>query len=111
MSIYWSLKNVPELAPLTRQQRRRVHEQCLRQHFLFSQAPSRFILAALVFLLVIAGITTLGIFAAMAFLGELHLWHIFASALIGALVGSFVVSRIAIPVIRPFYREIIERDL
>ena len=33
MSIYWSLKSVPELASLTRKQRRRVHEKCLRRHF------------------------------------------------------------------------------
>src|SRR6266566_3095121 len=45
MDTYWSLKSVPELAPLTRQQRRRVHEQCLQRHFFRARGTRRSVLA------------------------------------------------------------------
>jgi hypothetical protein len=38
------------------------------------------------------------------------LWVTFVLAFIGVLAGLFVFSRIAIPVLRPFYREFIGRD-
>jgi len=33
MNIYWSLRGVPELAQLSRRERRRVHHACLQRHF------------------------------------------------------------------------------
>jgi len=37
-----------------------------------------------------------------------NFWIFLASAYIGGSVGSFVFSRIAIPLLRPFYREFME---
>lgn len=109
MNIYWSLKSVPELAPLTRKQRRRVHAQCLRRHFFAARAAARSISAYLA-AIVIASVfiylgstipTAPGVVRGIAFA---------LSVVIGFELGRFVLSRIAIPVLRPFYSEFIERD-
>jgi len=110
MSIYWSLKSVPELAPLTRKQRRRVHEQCLRRHFFRARATARSVsayaaalLIAIIFAIVGASIPAgSGVARSVWFIGL---------ALVGFELGRFVLSRIAIPVLRPFYCEFIERDI
>ena len=107
MSIYWSLKSVPELASLTRKQRRRVHEKCLRRHFFHARATTRSFLAYLAFLLialvfVVCGAslpTSSGMAGGPWFCG---------SAAVGFEVGRFVLSRIAIPVVRPFYRDFMQ---
>ena len=110
MKIYWSLKSVPELAALTRKQRRRVHEQCLRRHFWLARATRRSVAAYLAlfftFLIIVAGGDS--ILSACGIAGSI--WVTSGLALIGALAGWFVFSRIAIPILRPFYREFIERD-
>jgi hypothetical protein len=110
MSIYLSLKSVPELAPLTRQQRRQVHEQCLQRYFFRAPATARSISAflaalftAIVFL--IFGVCIPGLFG----VPHSH-WFFPIFGMIGFIFGRFVLSRIAIPVLRPFYREFIKRD-
>ena len=45
MNIYWSLKDVPELAALTSKERQRVHAECLKKHFLWASANCRSISA------------------------------------------------------------------
>jgi hypothetical protein len=108
--IYWTLKSVPELARLPRKERRRVHEQCLRRHFLFGRATARSITAYVV------SIFTVAIFVFLAtsisqLLGIVyHSWFIFVAALVGFAIAHFVFSRIAIPVLRPFYGDLIERE-
>lgn len=107
MSIYWSLKSVPELASLTRNQRRRVHEQCLRRHFFGARATLRSVSAyvaaiviAIIFILLGATIPKASdVVRGICFV---------ASAIFGFELGRFVLSRIAIPVLRPFYHEFIE---
>jgi len=108
--IYWTLKSVPELAALTRKQRRRVHEQCLRHHFWYASATRRSITAylSLIFTIVIVCIGGESVLSALGMAD--HFWSIYISAGIGFLAGSFVFSRIAIPVLRPFYHEFIERN-
>jgi len=60
----------------------------------------------LTFFIIVAGgdtiLTALGMTSSV--------WISSGLAFIGALAGLFVFSRIAIPVLRPFYREFIERD-
>jgi hypothetical protein len=108
--IYWTLKSVPELAQLPRKQRRRVHGQCLRRHFWGAPATRRSIAAYLSFILIVT-LFVAGGDGILTELGVAHsFWITFALAFIGATVGSFVFSRVAIPVIRPFYQEFIERD-
>ena len=107
MTIYWSLKNVPELAPLTRKKRRQVHEQCLRRYFFRARATSRSIAAYL------AAMFTASFFGFVgatipSWFGISHgFWFIPFGAIIGFEIGRFVLSRIAIPTLRPFYREFI----
>jgi hypothetical protein len=111
MSIYLSLKHVPELAPLTRKQRRQVHEQCLQRYFFRARATSRSISAFL------AAIFIASIFAFVgtsipSWFGISHsVWFFPISAVVGVVIGRFVLSRIAIPTLRPFYRKFIERDI
>lgn len=111
MSIYWSLKSVPELAPLTRKQRRRVHEQCLRRYFWGAPATRRSIVAYLILLFTVTSIAILGISLAKVFGWPDGTWLIGISALFGTIIGRYVFSRIAIPVLRPFYRKFIETEL
>jgi hypothetical protein len=107
MSIYWSLKSVPELAPLTRKQRRRVHEQCLRRHFFLARATARSVLAYGAALLITSILVFLGASISAGSGITRSVWLI-VSALVGFALGRFVLSRIAVPVLRPFYREFIE---
>ncbi len=108
--IYWTLKSVSELASLPRKQRRRVHEQCLRRHFWFARATTRSVTAYTASIVSVAAIVLLGITISEK-LGLAHgTWFVFVLALIGFEVSRFVCSRIAIPVLRPFYHEFILTD-
>ena len=111
MSIYWSLKSVPELAPLTGKQRRRVHERCLQQHFFRAPATARSVSAFLAALFTAIIFVLLGIGIPLWFGLPKSFWHIPVSAMVGFGLGRFILSRIAIPVLRSFYREFMERDI
>lgn len=107
--IYWTLKSVPELAPLPRKQRRRVHEQCLRRHFWGAPATRRSVAAYSSFILTVA-VVVAGGESALRVLGVAYsFWTTLVLAFIGATLGSFIFSRIAIPVLRPLYQEFIKR--
>jgi hypothetical protein len=111
MSIYLSLKSVPELAPLTRKQRRQVHEECLLRYFFRAPATPRSI-SAFVAAIFIASIFAFVGTSIPSWFGISHgVWFFPISAVVGVVVGRFVLSRIAIPVLRPFYRKFIERDI
>ena len=111
MSIYWSLRDVPELAPLTRKQRRRVHERCLRRYFWGAPITRRSITAYLVLLVFLLGSLLAGVSLSRVFGYPDSVWFIGTSALFGAVFGKYIFSRIAIPVLRPFYRDFIQREL
>ncbi len=110
MSIYWSLKSVPELAPLTRKQRRRVHEQCLQRHFFRAPATTRSVLAFVAALVTVIVFVIFGAHIPSWFGVPRNVWYFPVSAMVGFGIGRFVLSRIAIPTLRPFYRNFIERD-
>lgn len=110
MSIYWSLKSVPELAPLTGKQRRRVHEHCIRRHFWFARATRRSVFAYLAFLFTVV-VFMAGGDTILRALGVAHrFWITLVLAYIGFFAANFIFSRIAIPLLRPFYQEFIQRD-
>ena len=107
MSIYWSLKSVPELARLTHKQRRQVHGQCLRRYFFRARATSRSIAAFFAAIFIASLFGFLGA-SVPSWFGISHgFWCIPVGAIIGFAIGRFVLSRIAIPILRPFYREFI----
>ena len=107
MSIYWSLKSVPELAPLTRKQRRKVHEKCLQRYFFRAPATSRSVTAYFAAIFIASSFGFLGA-TIPSWFGILHgFWFILVGAMIGFEIDRFVLSRIAIPALRPFYREFI----
>ena len=106
MSIYWSLKSVPELAPLTHKQRHRVHAQCLRRHFFRANATTRSVLAFVAALSIAVIFCFLGSIAPTFAVIPRSVWFI-GSVWVGFEAGHFVLSRIAIPVLRPFYHEFI----
>ena len=108
MTIYWSLKSVPELAPLTRKQRRRVHEQCLRRRFWGAPLTRRSITAYLVLLVFLLGSLFTGVYLSGVFGHQDSVWFMLPSAFVGATVGRYIFSRIAIPVLRPFYHDFIQ---
>jgi hypothetical protein len=112
MSIHWSLKHVPELASLTRKQRDQVHEQCLRRYFFRAPATTRSGSAYLSAILIASTFAALGA-GIPSWLGMTHgFWVIPTGAMMGAMMGStigrHVLSRIAMPTLRPYYREFIE---
>lgn len=111
MSIYLSLKSVPELAPLTRKQRCRVHEQCLHRHFFRAPTTTRSISAFVAALFTVIVFMIFGAHIPSWFGVPRSVWYFPISALVGFGLGRFVLSRIAIPTLRPFYREFIERDI
>ena len=108
--IYWTLKSIPELAPLPRKKRRRVHQQCLRHHFWGAPATRRSVAAYFAMIMTVT-VVVVGGDSILSALGIAHsFWTIPVLAFIGVDIGSFIFSRVAIPAIRPFYREFIETD-
>lgn len=110
MNIYWSLKNVPELAPLARKQRRRVHEQCLQRHFWKAPVTRRSIAAYLILLVTVFSSLFMGITLSHVFGCPDSIWFIGVVIYFGAVTGRYTFSLIAIPVLRPFYHEFIGKD-
>jgi hypothetical protein len=110
MSIYLSLKSVPELAPLTRKQRRQVHEECLQRYFFRAPATAHSISAFLAALFTAVVIFIFGVSIPWLFGVPHNRWFLPIFGVIGFVFGRFVLSTIAIPVLRPFYREFIKRD-
>ena len=108
MKIYWTLKSVPELASLTRKQRCRVHEQCLRRHFWYAGPTWRSVVGYSAFIFTVAGFVLAGESILRLFGVGHSFWTTVVCAFIGAVVGSFVISQIAISMLRPFYQEFIE---
>ena len=110
MNFYWSLKSVPELAGLPARQRRRIHESCLRQHFIFASLTRRSLAAHLVFIASAGVIMTIGE-SILPMLGvHRSMWFSLILAALGIGVGRFLFSRIAIPSLRPFYSKLIESE-
>jgi len=111
MSIYWSLRNVPELASLTRKQRGQVHEQCLQRYFFRAPANIRSVLAFLSAIFITSGFASLASRLPSWFGMPHKFWAIPLGAIVGMTIGRYVLSRIAIPTLRPFYHEFIKGDL
>src|SRR6266852_1909082 len=108
MKIYWRLKDVPELAPLAPKERRRVHELCLRRHFLYTRPKRRSIAAYIACLSCGISVGVLGIFGSslLARVGVSDCgWCSFVALIFGMMLGWFLFTRIAIPSLRPFYTE------
>ena|SRR5207244_2422847 len=109
--IYWRLKDVPELASLGPKERRRVHELCLRRHFLYTR-PTRRSLAAFAAMLccpISVGILGSDLLARVP--SSAPFPYDIAAMTIGAMFGWFVFTRIAIPYLRPFYSNFVESEL
>src|SRR5258705_767444 len=107
MSIYWSLKDVPELASLTPQQRGRVHESCLRRHFLSARATRKSVAIYAAFLLCSITLPLLATSVPELFGFQFSIWFTVIGGTVGGFAGWFLLSRLAIPFLRPFYREFI----
>jgi len=100
---------VPELAPLGPKERRRVHEICLRRHFLCTRPTPRGIAAFVAFLGCSITVGILGN-ALLARVGASDsLWNI-AAMTIGPMLGWFLFTRIATPSLRPHYTEYLTRN-
>ena len=103
MKIYWTLKDVPELAALPPKERRRVHELCLRQHFLYARPTRRSVLAYAACLICAILVGVLGGDLLRLLSGRESLWFTVGAMNIGMMMGWGLFSRIAIPSLRPFY--------
>ena len=103
MKIYWTLKDVPELASLPPKERRRVHELCLRQYFLYARPTRRSMSAYAGCLLCVILVGVLGVDLLRFLSGKESLWFSVAAMTIGMMLGWGLFSRIAIPSLRPFY--------
>ncbi len=102
MKLYWRLNDVPELAALAPKKRRRVHELCLRQHFLYARATTRSLLAyaACLSCAILLGILGGDLMARLS--GRESLWFSVAAMTIGMMLDWALLNRIAIPSLRPF---------
>jgi hypothetical protein len=109
MNIYWSLKSVPELAALNRKERRRVHTDCLKKHFLWASVTCRSITALLAQIFVSAFGMLICISISEAFGMKPNFWVFLVSSFIVLPIVSFIYFQIAVPVLRPFYCEFIEK--
>lgn len=106
--MFWRLKSVPELAPLTARQRHRVHRRCLNWYLWYGRATPR----GVAFYPTLIG----GIFAGFWGSGivlrasgfERGVWVYLAECLIGVLMGMYFSSRVVIPVLRPLYTGFLE---
>jgi hypothetical protein len=110
MGLYWSLKSVPELATLGRKQRRQIHEQCLRRYFFSAPTTPRSVAAFAVALFTAIAFIILGVNLPPLLGLSASLWISMGSAGLGCGLGRFFLSRIAIPALRPYYREFLEGD-
>jgi len=110
MKIYWSLRDVPELARLPSAERRRVHEACLRRHFWHSPVNRTSLTAYL--MLIICPVALVGITSWLveAFGGTISTWLMIPTIVAGGSLGHFVFSRIATCHLRHFYLNYIEND-
>ena len=111
MKIYWSLRNVPELASLAPADRRSVHDACLRRYFLGAPAMRRSLIAYLMMILCPAALVGLTASVLHAFRVTAPVWLIALIAAAGAMLGHFVFSRIAVAHLRQFYQDYIQKEL
>lgn len=111
MNIYWSLRNVPELAPLSPADRRRVHEACLQRYFWRAPATWRSLIAYLMLILCPAAFLLLTTWLVQKFGGSTPLWLLVLTVTVGAMFGHFVFSRIAVSQLRQFYPDYIQKEL
>lgn len=103
MKIYWSLEDVPELAPLIPAERKRVHAACLKQHF-WNAPVTRWRLAAFSALVATPGLAILLMdWAAQGTGVTLSPWAQALGAAVGGLIGHWVFSCFAIGVLREHY--------
>jgi hypothetical protein len=111
MKIYWSLRNVPELAPLEAADRKRVHEACLRRYFWHAPATRRSLTAYLMLILCPAALVGIISWLVQAFGGSISTWLSVLILVGGGSLGHFVFSRIATAHLRQFYSDYIQNEL
>ena len=111
MKIYWRLEDVAELAPLAPKERRRVHDLCLRRHFLYTRPTRRSVLAYIAFLSASISVAILGSGLLARVVAPYSGWCSLEARLIGMMLGWFLFTRIAIPSLRSHYTEFIESEL
>ena len=112
MNIYWSLGNVPELAPLSPADRRRVHEACLRRYLWRAPATRRSLCAYLMLMILCpTAFVVLTVWLVKAFGGTTPNGLVGLTAVAGGMLGHFVFSRIAVAHLRQFYSDYIQKEL
>jgi hypothetical protein len=104
------LKQVPELAQLAPKERRRVQELCLREHFLEVRATRWSLVAFAVFLGsgILLGLLGSDVMARLS--GSDSFWVSVPAATGGMMVGWYILNRMAIPTLRPFYGRFMEAE-
>ncbi len=111
MNFYWSLRNVPELAPLAKPERERVHDACLRRYVLKAPVTRRSLIAYAVSVCSPVALVAVMLLFENAVGGSAPLWLIVTVMSIGGNFGHFMFSRVAVPHLRQFYPEYIRSEL
>jgi outer membrane lipoprotein SlyB len=106
MSLYFTLSQVPELAGLTRRQRRLVY-QCALQALFAEQPSTVWVGGPWITGGILAGALA-GLAVAAAGLSQSKLLIIAAGGLAGALLGTFIGAQLVTARLRPYYRRVLE---
>src|SRR3954465_15169137 len=109
MQVYWSLKQIPELAGLSRRDRWRVFNGCGRKHHAFNAriTHQNVIAYVLVFLVPFSGVVVSSL---LHFENYSDLLCTFPLAT-GTMVGWFIYSRLQMNRLRPYYSEFVRKEL
>jgi hypothetical protein len=108
MPIYWSLKNVPELATLSPRERRHVHRTCYMRHGLQSRRTK---VALLVCGLCAGSGSAIGSTVPWVFGFPPSIWFQAIGGGIGGLIGGFIYSQVLTEHLRPHYAAYIKNEL
>jgi len=106
MSIYWTLKQVPEMRGLSQAQRGRVHRACYPSAF----RSGRCLLALAACGACGGGGSLLGGTIHLLLGTTLSIWHVIVGCGLGGGIGGFIFSQTVTSYLRPFYADYINRN-
>jgi hypothetical protein len=107
MSLYFTPSQIPELAGLTRRQRKLVY-QCALEALFFEQPPTLWLGLPWILGGILSGALAGWMLVASIGLSHSNLLAIAAGGLAGAIIGVFIGAQILTAKVRPYLRRVLE---